>query len=238
MNINISSINAQIIVACLLIFCMIWIATFWKFRILQHRYKSLRLRTMEETAAKISSDLHDEVGAYLSIAKLLLDDLKEKLGNEDIQTAIGHIGTAIKRIREIPKGMLPEIFFTKGLVAALNTYCESIPDSIISIGFNHSNIPNIDIRTASSLYKIVLEIVNNCIKHSGATKLIINLYYSFEQIVLETRDNGIGYRAEDFLKSGSGDIGIRNRVKDLNGKILIESNNGTRFFISIPFESI
>ena len=87
--------------------------------------------------------------------------------------------------------------------------------------------PQIDV----SLFRVVQEAINNAIKHSNSSLVIINL--SFEekdQIKLEVKDNGQG---TDSLEGGFGLIGMKERIRLINGAVEINSSKGQGFCIKV-----
>jgi signal transduction histidine kinase len=92
-----------------------------------------------------------------------------------------------------------------------------------------------------NLLRIAQEALTNAIKHSGGTTANISLDYQPRKIVLEIRDNGQGFAADQCdgpLNGHFGLLGISERVKRLNGQVTIESlpASGTTVRVEIPLE--
>ena len=85
------------------------------------------------------------------------------------------------------------------------------------------------------IYRVILELVNNSLRHSCATEITAQLIYHPNQLALMVEDNGKG-----FSKSSTGGIGLKNiraRVNYLNGILNIDSNtNGTTTMIQLPYK--
>ena len=70
-------------------------------------------------------------------------------------------------------------------------------------------------------YRIIKELLNNTIKHSGADSVTIKLTFDGEAIRLLYFDNGKGFKMDEILqnqKKGIGLFNILNRIKTINGK--------------------
>jgi len=80
------------------------------------------------------------------------------------------------------------------------------------------------------LFRIVQELINNTIKHSNATQVIVTLSEFDDFISLYYFDNGGGFDLKT-IKFGSGITNIKERVEIFNGKIEINANNGSAIFV-------
>jgi signal transduction histidine kinase len=78
---------------------------------------------------------------------------------------------------------------------------------------------------------ITSEILRNCVSHSRATRIGINLYTVNNRICLEVMDDGIG--GANVHDGHYGLSGLIERVHNLGGSITIESIEGTRIAILI-----
>ncbi len=96
-----------------------------------------------------------------------------------------------------------------------------------------------------NLLRIAQESTTNAIRHSGASRISIELSYSIDSVSLHIRDNGVGFDPDDILSDGRGHFGIRgirSRVKQLKGELSIKSTvgDGTSVCVSVPvvFDSV
>ena len=154
----------------------------------------------EETERKrFAKDLHDGLGPILSTVKMSMssitriekdDQTKKILRNADII-----IDEAIKSIREISNNLSPHILNNFGLNKAMRNFINKINLSdAIKINFV-SNIENerFDSNTEVVLYRVVCELINNTLKHAGATSIRITLEKKLNMINCEYKDNGKGF---------------------------------------------
>ncbi len=85
------------------------------------------------------------------------------------------------------------------------------------------------------LYTIVLELVNNIIKHAGAHHAWISLTYQTGRVVLTVSDDGVGFDSSTSKTDGVGLRNIQNRVEHLRGTWRVDSMpRHTRITVEIP----
>jgi signal transduction histidine kinase len=91
-----------------------------------------------------------------------------------------------------------------------------------------------------NIYRIVQECLNNILKHSGATKVALNLVLHAGELALTIRDNGCGFMPDEETqrRAGLGLQGIAERVRILGGTHAIESapGQGTTVTLRIPLK--
>ena len=92
------------------------------------------------------------------------------------------------------------------------------------------------------IYRIITELINNSIKHSGADQIRIEFKKVGKILNVEYSDNGTGFSLEKVLKEGQG-IGLKNvisRVSSLKGKVRFESseNQGFKAGIKIGIKNL
>ncbi|MCA1745040.1 MAG: hypothetical protein LC643_04930, partial [Bacteroidales bacterium] len=90
------------------------------------------------------------------------------------------------------------------------------------------------------IYRSVCELVNNSIKHSGATRVDIGVELNDAVIEVSYRDNGVGFDATNLFQYdqevGTGYFNMLSRVKSMKGKLEVTSDKDKGVFvhISIP----
>jgi signal transduction histidine kinase len=148
------------------------------------------------------------------------------------------VNQAIQDLRLISWNLLPPDLMKDGLVAALENAVERIQKSSdIKFTFIHfgkeKQLPE---KSRIHIYRIVLEVFNNILKHSKAHEATMQLIFHEQMIYLSIEDNGIGINEE----SSSWGIGFKNiqtRVDNLQAQWHIDTSNlGTTFILEIPYE--
>jgi signal transduction histidine kinase len=191
---------------------------------------------IEKERSRLARDLHDEVGALLSYISMSLSTVSElKTINElinNIEKNKDNLDKAILKVREISHSLLPPTLDLFGLEVAIEEFINSIQTKI-KIEFKAKI--NLDIIPTSHrlhLYRIVLEFINNSIKHSKCSKIQILFNDLDDKYNLYLCDNGIGYDYDKAIKKKS--LGLKNfesRLNALEAEYSIKSTNGVKIEI-------
>lgn len=200
----------------------------------------------DQERKRIAQDIHDSLGAILSAAKLRLSALKdsEVLLSEDqrekYQTSLQLLDEASSELRNISHNIMPATLSKLGLVAALKNLSDSISSvSGLQINFSaHDFTERIEEDMEISIYRIVLELINNVVKHALAGKVIVQLIKYPDHINITVEDNGRGFEYLQALqeKKGIGLGNILSRVDYLKGTINVDAvpGRGTTVIIDVP----
>lgn len=210
--------------------------------------RSMRLSSMidgqELERQRLSRELHDGLGQSILAIKMRLErislvtpDKASKILDE-VQDLFAN---AISEVRSISNNLMPAVLNEFGLVDALkNLFREINASTGIEITFNHKQFSlQVEDKINTYLYRICQEALNNIIKHSDATKAIIDLKTTKNNVNLSIQDNGVGFNYMDNRKlCGNGISNMKERVQLLNGNIEIISNKGkgTKISLTIPLK--
>lgn len=204
------------------------------------RIKSKRMlvNSLENERRRLSRELHDGVGPYLTSLKHYIEN---KVENELKKTEMKKIvDDTIAEIRLMSNALMPSSIDDFGIGVTLTNFIESLKKSTkVAIEYedltpqDNSRITN---HQAINLFRICQELINNSLKHSNAKNIRITLSEFDEFISLFYFDDGIGFDISS-VKLGSGIINIKERVEICNGKIEINATPGkTTFEIELPVE--
>ncbi len=200
--------------------------------------------TQEQERKRIARDLHDSLGSVLSAAKLKMaavrDERPELSENEQFQTGISLLDEASSDLRDISHNIMPATLSKLGLIPALKNLCNNISSSKgLQISFMAYDLEErLDEQTEISIYRIMLELINNIVKHAQASKATVQLLRYPEYINITIEDNGKGFDLNKIAVNKNG-IGLGNvaaRVEYLKGKVEVDSSadKGTTIIIEIP----
>ena len=199
------------------------------------------ITTLERERARIATDLHDELGPYLSVTKFRINAL-DVLTDEDKEHLVKineNIDLIIHRMREIAADLMPMTLLRKGLTYGIREFIDNISKpSGLQISFNIEGNDEFSSTMRIHLYRIIQEIVHNTVKHAQATSLKIDLKQENRKVLLITEDNGTGFDYNSLLREKQG-VGLRSmlsRVEVMGGEMFIESGQkkGTRYTFEIP----
>jgi signal transduction histidine kinase len=202
------------------------------------------METEENERTRFSDDLHDELGPSLSALKMSLQCLANQndYGKrmEIINSMEYMLNEAINNIKNLTRNLAPGNISVQGISATINDLVFRLNQpGRIQIVYEKTGIENAyNIPFATSMYRIVLEIINNGIKHANAEVLHITMNFGSEYVNIYYDDDGRGFDLESSLKSTKG-IGLRsiiNRIKHYQGNYDFSTRNpnGTVIKISLP----
>lgn len=237
-------LTAVLTLAGILIFLVVFISRFRRKRALrmiqireQSRLKAI-IETEEKERKRVAQELHDSLGQLLSTAKLNVMSLEDDITTENTapyQFTLQLIDEACHELRTISHNMMPSALIRLGLGPALQEITDKINSgNIIQVHLDTEGIQDkrLDDIYEISLYRIVQELINNTLKHAGATSIRIAVTYHQPELVLQYEDNGKGWNPD----SDNGGIGwknIRSRIDMLDGHIKMTSVPGNGFQIHI-----
>lgn len=181
---------------------------------------------------RISEDLHDKLGGKFNTlqytwSSIYTKELESKSEKADEFMALDNIIQSLST--EIRQIILDNAHSTGGELG--------LEDSLEELGYlvqsSHQmeintlvhGINSIDKKIELELYKIILELVSNALKHSNGTHVNIHLNQVNRHVVLIVEDDGVGFNVSK-VKSGMGLKNIRSRAERLGGVIELDSIEG------------
>lgn len=202
------------------------------------------LKGQEEERSRIAKDLHDGLGGLLSGVKLQLGAMKGNLilteeNGVAFNRVLNNLEESISEMRRVAHNMMPETLLKLGLEQALLDYSNGLSqEQNFTIQCEFIGMEErIDNSTEVVIYRIVQELINNAVKHSEATSILVQLIrHDDEHLNITVEDNGIGFNPNEFGAQSAGLRNIAFRVKYLNGKMDIQSELGAGTSIYIECE--
>lgn len=212
--------------------------------VLQERDKGLKavIQTQESERERISQDLHDGIGQQLSGLKLAWSGLSTEIGKENPQQfsklieLTGILDQSADEVRNISHQMMPKLLKEYGLIAALNEMLEkALKFSKIEGLIDDLNIgeKRFNDEVEIGLYRVGQELVNNAIKHAGASSIELQVYLNQGNLHLLVIDNGKGMPLNEDTE-GHGLRNIKSRLSIIQGTISFETEQGTTAHVVVP----
>ncbi len=229
-----------------------WYATWW-FRVLMlaaflgwtylfYRYRLQQLLRIERMRNRIAQDLHDEIGSTLSSISLYSSVLRQKM-----TTADDNAEKLLDRISESTSQMMESMNDMVWTIKADNDRFEHVVNRMRAYAVNNAEAKgvelsfevgagieklNMDMDSRKNVYLVFKEAVNNSIKYARASHLWIRVELIDSRLLVEVKDNGIGFNEEEVSNNylnmgGNGLRGMRKRASEINGEVVIRSDNGT-----------
>jgi signal transduction histidine kinase len=215
----------------------------------QNELFNVIVSTQDQERKRIAQDIHDSLGSVLSAAKLKLSSLEEskKVLSSDLlekyQASLDLLDEASTELRNISHNIMPATLSKLGLEAALQSLINKIAaHPKMQVNFTaHGFEGRIEETTEMSIYRIILELLNNIVKHAAAEKVSIQIikYPAYINLMIEDDGRGFDYNKAFEEKKGIGLGNILSRVEYLNGTIEIDSaaGKGTTVIIEIPYKT-
>jgi PAS domain S-box-containing protein len=212
----------------------------------QLRDVSRKMMNMQDGERRhIARELHDSAGQTLTVLSLNLGAIAKKLPPElapEADDALQLVQQLSQEIRTTSYLLHPPLLDESGLADALNWYIEGlIPRSKLEIGLLVSEdfgrlSPDMELM----IFRLVQECLTNIHRHSGSKSATIRLARLPNMVALEVEDYGKGIPAEKLAQiqsqgSGVGIRGMRERVRQFDGEMKIESSqSGTKMLMKLP----
>lgn len=189
------------------------------------------MQAQEEERRNLSRELHDEVGQLLTALRMDLGTLErlrdDSRFSEHLSEAKDLAEKALRTVRNIAVGLRPSVL-DLGLAPALQSQAREISRRFpVNVSVHTTgDLDHIPDKHRTCLYRLVQECLTNVVRHSSARSVNIDLKEQKGVLDLEVRDDGMGFSAET-QKEGTGLIGMRERVRELGGTLMIDSNPGS-----------
>lgn len=206
----------------------------------------------EQERRDLARELHDELGQELTAIKmdlrLLERALEEPVSTQKAERLAVRIESlralgdrAIMTTRQLTTRLRPEVLDRLGFGQAVTWFAHQWHERFgiaCSVEIDHS-LQSIDDPTATTLFRVVQEGLNNIVKHAGATNVSVSAQRLDGHCRLEISDNGVGFSPGRARSDCFGLLGLQERVDALGGMLEIRSVDGmgTRLSVVVPVPS-
>lgn len=201
------------------------------------------VKTQEAERKSLSRELHDHVGQMLTALRMELGTAERSRGAAGQQfaqaiTESKHLSeTMLRTVRDLAMGLRPSMLDDFGLKPALEWLARDVArrcDLRIDLTVDGELEPLPDAHR-TCIYRVVQEALTNCVRHARATRVTVAVIGRSTSLELSVEDDGVG--ADLALpRAGLGLIGLDERVRDLGGRLEIDSRpgQGTALRVIVP----
>jgi signal transduction histidine kinase len=199
---------------------------------------------IEQERQRIAQDLHDGLGVLLSTIKMKISIENEtEQSQSKLKDIMGDIDIALEDMRGISRNLMPITLSKLGFNRAIEELIQNLRISnpnldieLIKIVDNERLIEPVGV----NLYRIIQELLQNVLKHSNASELIIQLFCRDDVFVLMVEDNGIGFDVDNKKVVGIGLENVKYRTVSMQGQLSIDSfkGKGTTITVEIPLKKV
>jgi len=215
----------------------------------QRQLLSAAIQVEEKERERIAKNIHDDVGTLLNVLKMNLSKADRHADNKEMARNLGEenlklLEESIQSIRGIAKDLVPPTLIKLGYIKAVNELCRHINNSgeIAVNFFQDDSSLRLPEQTELQLYRLTQELINNVIKHTGASKLSIEFKQHNSSHNLTLVHNGKGITSEqvkELSKEGKG-LGlksIQSRAQLINANVQYNvQNNAASINVELPFK--
>ncbi|MFT4242375.1 MAG: CHASE3 domain-containing protein [Acidovorax sp.] len=192
----------------------------------------------EEERGHLARELHDELGALLTAAKLDVARLKSKIDASvpDVAERLRHLtealnsGIALKR--RIIEDLRPSSLSNLGLTAAIEILTREYAERagiVVETSLEPVTLPD---ATQLTVYRMVQEALTNVGKYAKASKVLVSVHAHPTHVAVQVRDDGQGFNPVAVRPTSHGLSGMRHRVESAGGRLSIHSRPGGGTLVS------
>lgn len=207
-------------------------------------FSKLLFSISERERMNLSKDIHDTILQESIFINRKLDSMNEHLSKEDLLAEVRciqeRILDGISMVREVCHELRPPLLLENGIIFSIEELIGKVHlRTNMIVKFRHNLIDSLenDIDFSLNIYRVFQELLNNAVKHSRASLIEMDLYQSDESLVIEYRDNGVGFKPSEHLEE-SGQLGLvslKERAAGYGGTFKVESGKDRGVFIQFHF---
>lgn len=192
------------------------------------------VRAQEDERKRIASDVHDDSIQVMAAVGIRLGMLKRQLNDSEQQARITKLEEAVQlsigRLRHLLFQLAPPALDLDGLAAAIRAYLdEAFSETDVKYNLETFMAPEPSRETRTLIYRIAQEALSNVRKHAQARSVAVRLEDSGAGLMVQIRDDGVGYSPTDSEMPQPGHMGLvsmRERAEMLGGWFRIEGAPG------------
>jgi PAS domain S-box-containing protein len=204
------------------------------------------LTLQDEERRRIARELHDSLGQYLAALKMNLDLVTASNGAQAARASECSeiVDKCLTETRTISHLLHPPLLEEAGFASAARWYVDGFARrSGIEVSLDlPPDLGRLGEDAEIALFRAVQEALTNVHRHAGGSTVDISLRVEGQRALLEVKDDGRGIPQERLQRLNEGDsavgvgiAGIRERVRELNGLLEIQSGPiGTKITVTVP----
>jgi signal transduction histidine kinase len=199
----------------------------------------------EAERTRWARELHDETLQAIAAVKLRLGGARRAVDPEEMRAVIGEAVDQLQHDMDNLRGLIadlrPGTLDQLGVEAAISDLTSRVSrgglEIDVDVDLAHEQgrtterlIPELE----TAIYRTVQEALSNIVKHSGATRAVVEVIESGDSVLVKVRDNGSGFDVGQ-ATDGFGLAGMRERVSLMDGTLRIESQPGHGALVEAVF---
>lgn len=198
----------------------------------------------EDERLRIRRDLHDELGPMLAAESLKLAAARQVIRTKPekaeslVDEVIQQSQQTVADIRRLVHGLRPPVLDQLGLVDAVRDLARSHSNGLtLEISTPLAGLPGLPAAVEVNAYRIILEALNNAMRHAHATCCVVRFQMEEDTLVISIQDDGVGMPQE--YRAGVGLRSMRARAQEIGGQLRVDSvqPHGTCITARLPLSS-
>lgn len=213
----------------------------------QHKMMEATLESEENERRRLAGDLHDSVGGMLSTIRVGLTAIGRQLPDPSlVEQSKKILDDTLTSVRRISLDLMPSTLEKFGLMPALIELCDRFEGaSLTPVKFvAQGDFNPLPAGRELKVYRIVQELINNAVKHAGASVINVTVIGQQHGLELTVEDDGKGFdpnmnHSATQNGSGLGLFNMENRARLLNGRLQYDSKpgKGSKITLYVNYES-
>ena len=202
---------------------------------------------VEQERLAISRDIHDDLGQNLTIMKLDLNWLRKNIPDESSEShkRLNEMHECVEqfktKVQRIAANLRPPLLDNMGLAVAIEWQVAEFRkhSGLTCFMLLNEDIEILDMKTSTTVIRIIQEGLTNIARHAGATEANISLCKDAGGLLLEISDNGSGITPQQINSPKAyGLMGMQERARNCYGELKISGSLacGTTLTLLIPLD--
>ncbi|RSN55233.1 sensor histidine kinase [Amycolatopsis sp. WAC 04182] len=213
--------------------------------------QSQRLAGMMQERERLAREIHDALAQGISSTRMLLQaaqrswDTDPELAKAHVSRAVEAAGDNLAEARRFVKGLGSPRLDAADLAETLKELAEQVMFAAMhAVRFETSGDPYpLSPEVEAGLLRVAQGALANVSEHARATKAAVTLTYLADKVVLDIRDDGVGFDPASTRASGDRGNGLRmisERLAELGGEMVVESapGEGTALAVAVPTREV
>lgn len=205
--------------------------------------------SQERDRRRMARFLHDTAIHDLLTTLLTIDSVMSKSSTDDMRRGLeqvrSQVATSIESLRRCVSNLRTDALESGDLMQALKGILQDCKHAVDSASFELLGTP-VKLAPAAEflVYRIVQEALRNAMRHSGATRLSLDVVWEADQLTVVVHDNGMGFTppADETAAAAEGALGIQGLYEQaalLGGALEICSKRGsTTVTLEVPLTAM
>lgn len=203
----------------------------------QNESNKAQLELSEQLLRKVSQEIHDNIGATLTLAKMQLTTSNAATVEARSKTTVELLTRSIQDLRNLSKSVNGTYMLEQGLEKAVERELGFVAlTGLIQTEVQWTERPlDLSGELEVVVFRVIQEAINNAVKHADAKCIQVSATLEQDQWVFTVRDDGKGMSVEGIQKS-VGLISLKSRMEAVGGNFSVQSvlGQGTSIQYILP----